>query len=489
MKRMPRIYPVILSGGSGSRLWPLSRETYPKQLQRLASDRSLLQETAARAAVWGAPILVCNEHHRFIIAEQMREIAVAPRAIVIEPAGRNTAPAAAAATLLLDDANPDDCVLILPSDHLIQDVAALRVAVERAAMLSPLRLTCFGIRPTTPNTGYGYVEKGALLTDGIASVARFVEKPPLEVAQQFVEDGRHVWNAGIFLFPIARFLRLLEQSRPVMLAQCRAAVLGARRDLDFLRLAVEPFLAIEGDSIDYAVMELAQDAAVVELGTGWSDIGSWSALHEVSERDASGNTMVGDVVAVECRNSYLRSEHRLLAAIGLQDLLVVAVEDAILVADRRHDQAVKALVELLKAQNRDEAVQSHRSWRPWGWFESLARGDQFQVKRLVVDPGRSLSLQLHRHRSEHWVVVDGVAEVTRGDEIFLLHANNSTFIPTETRHRLRNPGDRPLHVIEVQSGRYCGEDDIVRFTDDYGRADGGLAPSTGMHPLEKVRSD
>lgn len=467
---MPRIHPIILSGGSGSRLWPLSRESYPKQLQRLFSERSLLQEAVLRAHGWGAPIIVCSEEHRFIIAEQMREIGIAPRAVVIEPAARNTAPAGAAAAMLLDPGEAGDFVLILPSDHLIRDVPAFQAAVERAAALSPARLTCFGVAPTAPHTGYGYVEKGGVLTPHASHVVRFVEKPAPEIARQFLDGGRHVWNAGIFLFPVGRFLELLGQTRPAMLAGCRAAVAGARRDLDFLRLSPGPFAAIEADSIDYAIMEHATDAAIVDLDAGWSDIGSWSALYEESTRDAAGNALIGDVAAIDCRNSYIRSDKRLLAAIGVENLVVVAVEDAVLVIDRRHDQAVKTLVQALKTQNKEEAIRSARAWRPWGWFESLEEGDRFRVKRLLVEPGHSLSLQMHRHRSEHWVVVAGVAEVTRGDEVFLIRENESTFIPAGTRHRLCNPGDGPLHVIEVQSGDYCGEDDIVRFTDAYGRA-------------------
>lgn len=425
----PRIHPIILSGGSGSRLWPLSRESYPKQLQRLFSERSLLQEAALRAQGWDPPIIVCSEEHRFIIAEQMREIGIAPRAIVIEPAGRNTAPAAASAALLLDGSKQDDLLLILPSDHLVRDVAAFRAAVERGAALSPSRLTCFGVHPTAPKTGYGYIELGSAIPGGAASIARFMEKPASDVARRFLQDGKHLWNAGIFLFPVGRFLALLGQTRPAMLEQCRGSVAGARGDLDFLRLASEPFQSIEGDSIDYAIMEHATDAAVVTLDAGWSDIGSWSALHEESAGDAAGNALVGDVVAVDCRGSYLRSDKKLLAAIGVENLIVVAVEDAVLVASRDHDQAVKTLVQTLKQRKRTEATQSMRAWRPWGWFESLDEGARFQVKRLLVEPGRSLSLQMHRHRSEHWVVVEGVAEVTRGEEVFLLRANESTFIP------------------------------------------------------------
>jgi mannose-1-phosphate guanylyltransferase / mannose-6-phosphate isomerase len=403
----------------------------------------------------------------------MRDIGVKARAIVIEPAARNTAPAAAAAAMLLDREEAGDFVLILPSDHLIRDVPAFHAAVERGAALSPGRLTCFGVKPRSPNTGYGYVEKGAALTADASSVMRFVEKPAPEIARRFLEDGRHVWNAGIFLFPAGQFLELLGRTRPAMLSQCRAAVTEARRDLDFLRLASDSFAAIEGDSIDYAIMEHTTDAAVVDLDAGWSDVGSWSALYEESERDAAGNVVIGNVDVTDSRNSYIRSDKRLLAAIGVENLVVVAVEDAVLVIDRRHDQAVKALVQGLKDQKKEEATRSARAWRPWGWFESLEEGDRFQVKRLLVEPGHSLSLQLHRHRSEHWVVVAGVAEVTRGDETYLIGENESTFIPAGTRHRLRNPGDGPLHVIEIQSGDYCGEDDIVRFTDEYGRAGNG----------------
>jgi mannose-1-phosphate guanylyltransferase/mannose-6-phosphate isomerase len=467
------IHPVILSGGAGTRLWPLSRESRPKQLHRLVGQRTLLQQTVLRSLGWAPPLIVSSDEHRFQIAEQMREVNVPPRAIVIEPAAKNTAPAAAVAALFLAEEDPSARMLVMPSDHAIHDTDAFRTAVERcAAAVGEDTLACLGVPPTRPHTGYGYVERGTKsLAPGVASIARFVEKPDAATAQQFLDSGRFLWNAGIFLFPVAAYLDALAETRPRMLARCKEAVAAARRDLDFVRLAPEPFQAIDGDSIDYAVMEHAKGAVVAELNAGWSDIGAWSSLHDESDSDANGNAVVGDVTAMGCSGSYLRSDTRLLVAIGVEDLVVVAEDDAVLVARKGEDQHVKDAVALLKAQGRKEATENTLSYRPWGTFQTIDQGPRFHVKHIMVKQGETLSLQMHHHRSEHWIVVEGTAEVTRDDDTFLLFENESVFIRAGQRHRLRNPGKLPLRLIEVQSGPYCGEDDIVRFTDEYGRVE------------------
>lgn len=470
------IVPVILSGGSGTRLWPLSREAHPKQLLALTGPETMLQQTARRAARLAPPVVVCSDAHRFLIAEQLRQIGVPPAALVIEPVGRNTAPAVACAALMLAEQDPQARLLVLPSDHAVRDGAAFTAAVERAAACEA-DLVCFGVPATRPHTGYGYVEQGAALGEGVHRVARFTEKPDLATAEGFVAGGRHAWNAGIFLFRAGRYLAELERLRPDMLALCRAAVAQARVDLDFVRLAPEPFTAIAGESVDYAVMEQVDDAVVVTLDAGWSDIGSWSALHEHSDRDGDGNTLVGDVLAVDCRDSYVRSDKPLVATLGLSNVMVVATDDAVLVADAGRDQEVKALVERLHADGRREAGSHSRVYRPWGWFQSIDTGPRFQVKHILVKAGESISLQLHYHRSEHWIVVEGTAEVTRGDDTFLVRENESTYIKAGVVHRLHNPGRLPLRLIEVQSGAYLGEDDIIRLEDAYGRLPSGLLDS------------
>lgn len=454
------LIPVILSGGAGTRLWPLSRELRPKQLLALNSDRTLLQETALRLG--GKPMVVCNQEHRFIVAEQLREIDTEARAIVIEPVGRNTAPAVAVTALL---AKPDDLLLVMPSDHQVRDVAAFRHAVEIALPLAHSgHLVTFGIKPTEANTGYGYIKRG----DGFA-VERFVEKPDRITAESYVKSGQYFWNAGIFLFRARTFLDELAVHHPEMIEQCRAALAQGGSDLFFFRLAEAEFAAIAGQSIDYAVMEKTRKAAVVPVDMGWSDIGSWSALWQESDRDDQGNVLLGDVVAENVDNCYVRADDRLVAVLGVKDLVVVATDDAVLVTDKAHDQDVKKVVERLKAVGRPEASQGSRVWRPWGWFQTIDDGTRYRVKHIQVNPGAKLSLQKHWHRSEHWVVVTGTALVTCGDKIFTLRENESTFIPAGTVHRLENPGKLPLRMIEVQSGEYVGEDDIVRIDDDYGR--------------------
>jgi mannose-1-phosphate guanylyltransferase/mannose-6-phosphate isomerase len=468
------LVPVILSGGSGTRLWPLSRELYPKQLLPLVAERTMLQETVARTAGLpglGAPIVVCNENHRFMVAEQLRELDAAPQAIVLEPVGRNTAPAAAIAALVASGgAPPDDpLLLVLPADHVIRDVAAFQEAVRLGqAAAETGSLVTFGVVADRVETGYGYIRR-ARDPGPVFRVAEFVEKPDAATARRYLESGEYYWNSGMFMFRASVYLAELARHAPAMLAACRAALAAAGRDLDFLRLPAQEFSACPADSIDYAVMEKTDLAVVVPLAAGWSDVGSWSALADALPRDEDGNVTVGDVITEDCAGCYLHSTSRLIAGVGLRDHVVVETKDAILVAPQDRVQDVKQLVAELKARGRYETSLHREVFRPWGSYDSIDSGARFQVKRLIVKPGATLSLQLHHHRAEHWVVVTGTARVTRGDEVFTLSENESTYIPIGVRHRIENPGRIPLHIIEVQSGTYLGEDDIVRFEDRYGR--------------------
>ena len=465
---------MILSGGSGSRLWPLSREEFPKQLQPLTSERSLLQETALRLGTSNGvkvepPIVVCNEAHRFIVAEQLRAAGIEPRAVVIEPQGRNTAPAAAVAAILLEN-EPDALMLVMPSDHLVRKPDAFKAAVVAAAPIAAAgHLVTFGIKPTHPATAYGYIKRGETLSNGGFTVDRFVEKPDSETATRFVTDGGYDWNGGIFLWPARLFLQELARSEPDIEPRCRDALAKGKKDLFFFRLDPETFAQVPSQSIDYGVMEHTKLAAVMPVEMGWSDVGSWSALHQETAQDAAGNTLLGDVIALESQNSYVRTERQLTAVIGIQNAIVIVTDDAVLVADKSHDQQVKAIVEQLKAKGRPEATAQARTYRPWGWFQTMDEGRRFKVKRICVKPGAKLSLQKHWHRSEHWVVVSGTALVTRDDSEYTLRENESTYLAAGTVHRLANPGHVDLHMIEVQSGEYVGEDDIVRIADDYGR--------------------
>lgn len=470
-----RVYPVILSGGAGTRLWPLSRELYPKQLLPLISERSLLQETARRVEGEGfaSPLIVCNKEHRFLIAEQLRALGIAPRAVVLEPVGRNTAAAAAVAARILRESDPEALMLVLASDHVIGDEPAFRVAVAVAAKAARAgRLVAFGITPKSAETGYGYIQRGEKLAEanGAFSVARFVEKPDLPTAKMYVADGGWSWNSGMFLFPAALYLSELERFEPAIARAARTSLAGARTDFDFLRLDGAAFAEAPAKSIDYAVMERTSLAAVVPANLGWSDIGAWSALWELGPRDADGNVKIGDVVAIGTRNSYLRSDKLLLAAIGLDDAVVVVTSDVVLVAAKERAQEVKQIVERLRAEGRPEAVTHPIVHRPWGSYQTVDAGERFQVKHITVKPGQRLSLQKHAHRAEHWVIVRGTARVTRDNEVVTLTENQSTYIAAGAVHRLENIGADPLHLIEVQSGGYLGEDDIVRLEDSYGRS-------------------
>jgi len=471
------ITPVILSGGAGTRLWPLSRELYPKQLLPLTGARTMLQQTVLRlqGLTAGAPVVVCNEAHRFLVAEQLRQLHIEPRATLLEPCGRNTAPAialAAHAALKGLPAQPnalDPVLLVLPADHVIRDIAAFHTAVRAAlAAAEAGQLATFGIVASAPETGYGYIERGA--PSGAAfRIARFIEKPNSERAREFVASGDYYWNSGMFLFRARRYLQELERFAPEMARICEQAFRGAREDLDFLRIDPGLFEACPADSIDYAVMEKTGDAVVVPLDAGWSDVGSWSSLHAASDADAHGNVTHGDVISEDTQGSYLYSQSRLVAAVGLKDHVVIETKDAVLVAPRERVQDVKKLVLRLKERGRYEHSLHREVFRPWGSYDSLEHGPRFQVKRLKIKPGATLSLQLHHHRAEHWVVVAGTARITRGEEEFLLEENQSTYIPVGVKHRIENPGMIPLEIIEVQSGSYLGEDDIVRFEDRYGR--------------------
>ncbi|MFK7829007.1 MAG: mannose-1-phosphate guanylyltransferase/mannose-6-phosphate isomerase [Congregibacter sp.] len=466
------LIPVLLCGGVGSRLWPVSREAHPKQFLPLASDLSMLQDTLARAMTLdcASPMVICNEEHRFMVAEQLRQLEVSSGAIILEPEGRNTAPAIALAALRAVEENPEAVLLVLPADHLIRDIDAFTAAASTALEeASTGRLMTFGIVPDAPETGYGYLRLGEPKGESLFLLESFVEKPDAATAQSYLDSGNYYWNSGMFLFSARAYLNELKEFSPEIFDACERAMSGAARDMDFLRPNRDAFLASPSDSIDYAVMEHTQRGAVIPLDCGWSDVGAWSTLWSVADRDEDGNVLIGDVLAQDSANSYLRSESRLLATVGVDNLVVVETADAVLVADRSKVQDVKQIVARLKASSRSEASLHQRVYRPWGSYESLIEGDRFQVKRIIVNPGQTLSLQMHHHRAEHWIVVHGTAEVTCEDKTFKLCEDESTYIPLGHKHRLANPGKIPLDLIEVQSGSYLGEDDIVRFEDVYGR--------------------
>ncbi|MGH8234028.1 MAG: mannose-1-phosphate guanylyltransferase/mannose-6-phosphate isomerase [Rhodanobacteraceae bacterium] len=467
--------PVILSGGSGTRLWPLSRKNLPKQFLALTGSATLFQQTVTRTrALQGvtAPIVVCSEEHRFLVAEQLRELHVEGASILLEPMPRNTAPAIALAAWHALGQNADARLLVLPADHLIGDPASFGDAVYKAMPLAEQDwLVTFGIRPEAPETGFGYVKRAEALDKGGFRVERFVEKPDAATAKRYVEAGDYEWNSGMFLFKASRYLEELQQHAPEMHAATKAAHEHAKADLDFVRADKDAFEASPDNSIDYAVMEKTTRAAVVPVSCAWSDIGSWDALWAASDRDGDGNRLEGDVIAIDSHDCFVRSApRRLVATLGLNDVVIVDTPDAVMVAPRSRVQDVKLLVDKIKLAGRQEHTFHRKVYRPWGSYDSIDMGERFQVKRIMVKPGAALSLQKHHHRAEHWVVVSGTAEVTRDDEVFLLTENQSTYLPLGSVHRLRNTGKMPLELIEVQSGSYLGEDDIVRLEDVYGRA-------------------
>lgn len=470
------LLPIIMAGGSGSRLWPMSRSLYPKQFLPLVNERTMLEDTIARLQGLNAnpPLVICGEDHRFTVAEQLRAgVTASGQPIILEPAGRNTAPAVALAALVADSHHQDSdpLLLVLAADHVIADLNAFQSAVKAAMPLAEAgKLVTFGILPDGPETGYGYIRRG----DGIGvqafTVAEFVEKPSLEAAKDYLASDSFYWNSGMFLLKASRYLEELKTHRPDILSACEQSINNATRDADFIRPKRDAFLACPDDSIDYAVMEKTQHAVVVPMDCGWSDVGSWSALWKIAKKDTGGNVTIGDVINEGSQNCYVRSDGKLIATVGLSDVVVVESDDAILVAAKDSVQDIKKVVSQLKAGQRSQAELHRKVYRPWGFYDSIYHGERFQTKRIVVNPGAKLSLQMHHHRAEHWIVVSGTAEVTKGEEIFLVGENQSTYIPLGVKHRLFNPGVIPLEMIEVQSGSYLGEDDIVRFDDEYNRS-------------------
>ncbi|MBL1418920.1 MAG: mannose-1-phosphate guanylyltransferase/mannose-6-phosphate isomerase [Alphaproteobacteria bacterium] len=470
------IIPIIMAGGSGTRLWPLSRSSYPKQFLALAGEHTMFQQTIARLnGLDHAPcVFVCNEEHRFLAAEQVRQLNIEHGGILLEPMGRDTAPAIALAAFHALKDNADATLLVLAADHVIENVDAFHAAVkiaERHARND--RLVTFGIVATSPETGYGYINRGRVLDDAF-EINQFVEKPDLNIAKTYVDSGEYYWNSGMFMYKASRYLEVLKQHRPEIYAVCEKAISKETNDLDFIRIDEDVFMTCPAESVDYAVMEPASssgngDAVVVPLDAGWSDVGSFAALWEVSELDDDGNSFIGDVKSVNTKNTLVRSDERLVATVGIENLVIIDTKDSLLIAHKDHTQDVKSIVNLLKADERPEVKLNREVYRPWGKYDSIDNGSRFQVKRITVNPGAKLSIQMHHHRAEHWVVVTGTAKVTNGDQTILLTENQSTYIPLGTIHALENPGKVPLELIEVQTGTYFGEDDIVRFEDRYGR--------------------
>ncbi|PCI53716.1 MAG: mannose-1-phosphate guanylyltransferase/mannose-6-phosphate isomerase [Alphaproteobacteria bacterium] len=464
--------PVILSGGSGTRLWPLSRPLYPKQFLALHTDKTLFQETVSRLKHLGSldPIVVCNDEHRFIVAENLRDIGCTAQNIILEPVGRNTAPAIAAAALVAMKDGDDPILIVLPADHIIENIDAFGTAVEMAKKLaSKGALVTFGITPTEAHTGYGYIELGKSLETGVHKIADFKEKPDQETAEEFVKSGQYLWNGGMFCFRASSFLAELKKLQPALLKQVKNAVDGSKVDLDFDRLDRDAFEQCPDISIDYAVMEHTKNGVVVALDAAWSDIGAWDSVWNVSAKDADGNVCKGDVIVHDSKNNLIYSQNKLVSVLGVEGLVVVETQDAILVANKGSVQDVKKIVDILKAAGRSEAKHHRTVYRPWGHYDSICMGERDQVKRITVKPGAKLSLQKHHHRSEHWVVVKGTAYVTKGDDILTLTENESVYLPLGIVHALENPGKIDLEIIEVQTGAYLGEDDIIRLEDQYGR--------------------
>jgi mannose-1-phosphate guanylyltransferase/mannose-6-phosphate isomerase len=468
------VVPVILSGGSGTRLWPVSRESFPKQFWPLLSRHSMIEETARRALGDGfaIPMVVCNQEHRFLVAEQMRNAGASDAAVVLEPVGRNSAPAITAAALLVAEQDPEAVLWIMAADAAITDVTALHGVLATAVQAARQgRIVTFGMRPTAPETGYGYIEVGEGLPDvpGAHELTRFVEKPDAATAADLVASGRHLWNSGMFVFTAATLLAEMERHAPDVLDAVRLAVSGRTQDLDFIRLDPAAFAACPNISIDYALAERTTRAAVVPADLGWSDVGSWGALWELGEKDVEGNVAVGDVLLETAANCYVRSDGIVTAVVGLQDAVVVVTEDAVLAMHRDRAQDVKRVVDRLRASGRHESVAHNRAWRPWGYMDTLTSGERFRVRKVHIMPGHRMSLQKHLHRAEQVVVVQGTALVTRDGQEMLVHENESVHLPAGSVHRLENPGRIPLTLIEVQSGSYLGEDDVIRFEDSYGR--------------------
>ncbi|MCR3969137.1 mannose-1-phosphate guanylyltransferase/mannose-6-phosphate isomerase [Aeromonas veronii] len=465
------LLPVVMAGGSGTRLWPLSRTLFPKQFLSLTSSATMLQETLQRLAPLAhqPAFIICNQEHRFIVAEQLRKATLANGGIALEPVGRNTAPAVAIAALHARAKGEDPLLLVLAADHVIAQPAAFCQSVQAAIPLAEQgKLVTFGIVPTIPETGYGYIQQGVAAGHGASTVAAFVEKPNLELAQQYVAEGSYLWNSGMFLFKASVYLHELAQHCPQMVEQCQLALQRAQDDLDFIRLDPDAFAACPDDSIDYAVMEKTANAVVMPLDASWSDVGSWSALWEVSEKDAQGNVLQGDVLTEQTHNSFIYAQHRLTATVGIDDVVVVETKDAVLVAHKDRVQDIKGIVNQLKAANRPEQLQHREVFRPWGSHDAIADGQRYHVKQVMVKPGQKTAVQIHYHRAEHWIIVSGTARVTRGDETFLISENESTYIPVGVAHAIENPGKIPLEMIEVRTGIYLAEDDIVRI------------PSTGV---------
>ncbi|WP_321286587.1 mannose-1-phosphate guanylyltransferase/mannose-6-phosphate isomerase [Alcaligenes phenolicus] len=474
------VIPIILAGGHGSRLWPLSRQLNPKQFLAISDDKeSLLHKTLTRlnGLEFAPPLLICNEEHRFLAAEQLRQLNMDQVKIILEPVGRNTAPAIALAALYLLNIvqkDPDTVLLVLAADHLIPDTAAFHSSVSTALYVAQSgKLATFGVVPTRAETGYGYIQRGPKLEakNPAFVVKRFVEKPELSVAEAYVASGEYYWNSGMFMFKASRYLEELEQHYPEILAACRLALSKIDQDMDFIRIDADHFSACPSESIDYAVMEKTDSAAVVPLDAGWNDIGAWSAVWDTSTKNAQGNVCIGDIITHNSTNNYLRAESRLIATVGVDNLIVVETKDAVLVAHRDAVQDVKQLVDQIKRDGRHEHLVHREVYRPWGIYDSIDTGHRYQVKRITVKPGAKLSVQMHHHRAEHWIVVSGTAKVTKGEQVYLVTENQSTYIPVGEIHALENPGVIPLELIEVQSGSYLGEDDIVRFEDRYGRVD------------------
>lgn len=468
------LYPVILSGGSGSRLWPLSREHFPKPLLPLVSSQTLLQDTACRLDEiddLADAVYVCNEEHRFLLAEQVAQIGKRPATIILEPEGRNTAPALTLAALFLLQKDPHAMMIVMPADHVIKEASCFVEAVQQGrASAEAGKLVTFGIVPDSAETGYGYIQHDSGDTvNGAYRVGQFVEKPDLETAERYLAAGDYYWNSGIFLMRADKWLQEMTGNRPDIVAACRAAMEAGKQDSDFFRIDQDSFRACPSDSIDYAVMEKTDDAVVIPVSAGWSDVGAWPALWNICPRDESGNVIQGDVIAYDTNNAFLLAQHRCLATVGLDNIIVIETADAVLVASKDKAQDVKEIVSQLKKEKREEYKVHREVFRPWGSYQGIDAGSRFQVKRLSVKPGAQLSLQMHHHRAEHWVVVKGTALVTCGEQVFHLHENESTYIPMGEKHRLENPGEIPLEIIEIQSGSYLGEDDIVRFEDIYDR--------------------